>query len=182
MAIWVHALSPDDFFVWFKRILTVDEAFVWRCSVKEVFIKISQNSWENTCMGACKPATLSKKENPINLFSCEFCEIFKNIFFTEPLRTAASVPTGSIFVSWKNSLLFFHQSWNLPLLNYSEVDVIIPLVLKHKFFSRDMRLFEMLVFIIRIICILSNIWLMFSCLKRFILIVNGWLLISYDRV
>ena len=24
------------------------------------------------------------------MFSCEFCEIFKNIFFTENLRTAAS--------------------------------------------------------------------------------------------
>ena len=30
--------------------------------------------------------------------------------------------------------------------------------------------------------ILSNIWLMSNCLRRFILIVNGWLLISYDRV
>ena len=29
---------------------------------------------------------------------------------------------------------------------------------------------------------LSNIWLMFNCLNRFILIVNGLLLISYDRV
>ena len=36
-----------------------------------------------------------------------------------------------------------------------------------------MRLFKMLTFIIRIIWILSNIWLMFICLKRFILIVNG---------
>ena len=50
------------------------------------------------------------------------------------------------------------------------------------FFNRDMRLFEMLVFIIRIIWILSNIWLMFICLKRFILMVNGWLLIWYDSL
>ena len=49
-------------------------------------------------------------------------------------------------------------------------------------FNHDMRLFEMLVFIIRIIWILSNIWLMFNCLKRLILIVNGWFLISHDRV
>ena len=55
---------------------------------------------------------------------------------------------------------------------------------RHKFcslkisylFNRDRRLFEMLVFNIRIIWILPNIWLMFICLKRFILIVNGWLL------
>ena len=37
-----------------------------------------------------------------------------------------------------------------------------------------MRLFEIFIFIIRIIWILSNIWLMFLCLKRFILIINGW--------
>ena len=55
---------------------------------------------------------------------------------------------------------------------------------RHKFYSfkisylfnRDRQLFEMLVFIIRIIWILSNIWSMFICIKRFILIVNGWLL------
>ena len=40
-----------------------------------------------------------------------------------------------------------------------------------KFFNRDMRLFEMLTFIIRIIWILPNIWLML-----FVLTVNGWLL------
>ena len=37
-------------------------------------------------------------------------------------------------------------------------------------------------FIIRIIWILSNIWFMFIYLKRLILIVNGWLLTSYDSL
>ena len=32
-----------------------------------------------------------KKETLVQLFSCEFCEIFKNTFFTEHLRTTASV-------------------------------------------------------------------------------------------
>ena len=41
-----------------------------------------------------------------------------------------------------------------------------------------MRLFEMLIFIIRIIWILPNIWLMIICFKRFVLIVNGWLLVN----
>ena len=31
-----------------------------------------------------------KKETLAQVFSCEFCEIFKNIFFTEPLRATAS--------------------------------------------------------------------------------------------
>ena len=36
-------------------------------------------------------------------------------------------------------------------------------------FNRYIRLFEILIFIIRIIWILSNIWLMFNSLKRFIM-------------
>ena len=37
-----------------------------------------------------KPATLLKKEIMAQMFSCEFCEIFKNTFFTEHLRRSAS--------------------------------------------------------------------------------------------
>ena len=37
------------------------------------------------------PATLLKKETLAQVFSCEFCEISKNIFFTEQLRATASV-------------------------------------------------------------------------------------------
>ena len=40
-----------------------------------------------TCLS---PATLSKKETPTQLFSCEFSEIFMKIFFSEHLRTIAS--------------------------------------------------------------------------------------------
>ena len=56
-----------------------------RCSVKIVFLKISQISQENTCIGD------SKKEAPTQLFSCEYCEIFKNTYFQEHLRMTASV-------------------------------------------------------------------------------------------
>ena len=49
------------------------EAVVQRCSVKRVFLKISQNSQENT-----------KNEIPAQMLSCEFCEISHNIFFKEP--------------------------------------------------------------------------------------------------
>ena len=31
-----------------------------------------------------------KKETPAQVFSCEFCEIFKNTFFTEDLQMTAS--------------------------------------------------------------------------------------------
>ena len=40
--------------------MLVAEAFVWRCSGKNVFLKISQNSQENTCarvsfLTSCRP-------------------------------------------------------------------------------------------------------------------------------
>ena len=47
-----------------------------RCSVEKVFSEISQNSQEKTLA---------------QVFSCEFGEISKNTFFTEYLRTTASV-------------------------------------------------------------------------------------------
>ena len=51
-----------------------------RCSIKKVFIKILQSSQENTCARV----TLTQ------VFSCEFCKIFKNSFFTEYIRANAS--------------------------------------------------------------------------------------------
>ena len=37
-----------------------------------------------------RPATLKKKETPTQVLSSEFCEIFKNTYFEEYMRTAAS--------------------------------------------------------------------------------------------
>ena len=67
------------------------EAIVQRCSVKKVFLKIPQNSQENTCvrvsflikLHACN---FIKKEILAQVFSCEFCEISKNTFlYSTPL-------------------------------------------------------------------------------------------------
>ena len=64
------------------------------CSVK-VFLKISQNSQENTCAEvffnkvAARPATLLFKRNSAQAFSCEIFEIFKNTYFAEYLQTSA---------------------------------------------------------------------------------------------
>ena len=40
--------------------------------------------------GVRAPATLLKKETLAQVFSCEFCEIFKNIFFYRTPLVAAS--------------------------------------------------------------------------------------------
>ena len=69
------------------------EAAVQRCSVKRVFLEISQNSQENTCARVSfliKLKKFIKKETLAQVLSCEFCEISKNTFFHRtPLVTAS---------------------------------------------------------------------------------------------
>ena len=74
------------------------EAVIQRCSVKQVFLEISQNLQEDTCarvsflikLQASGLQLYLKKETLAQVFSCEFCEISKNIFFTENLWTTVS--------------------------------------------------------------------------------------------
>ena len=88
------------------------------CSVKKVFVKISQISQENTCgslflikMYVFRPATLLK-ESQTKAFYCEICEIFKNIYFEQYMRTTESV----VSFSW-------HLCQSLFLIN---LQVFIP--------------------------------------------------------
>ena len=55
-----------------------------------------------------------KKEILAQVFSCEFCEMFKNTFFTEHLRTTVSVPREFSFFCSETKLLAFnilHKLW-----------------------------------------------------------------------
>ena len=66
-----------------------------RCSIQKGVLKISQNSQENTCARVFFKIKLQawgliKKETLAQVFSCEFCEISKNTFFTDRLWTSAS--------------------------------------------------------------------------------------------
>ena len=70
------------------------------CSIKKVFLKIWQNSQENTVsetsfFKSCWPEACNvlKKATLTQVFSCKFCEIFKNTFFTEDIRVTASEST-----------------------------------------------------------------------------------------
>ena len=61
-----------------------------------MFLKISQTSQENTCVGvffyevaSLQPA-LFKKESNTSAFLCEVCETFKNTYFEEYLQTTVS--------------------------------------------------------------------------------------------
>ena len=65
---------------------------------KKVFLEISQNSQENTCARVsfliklqAQACNFIKKETLAQVFSCEFCEVSKNTFFTEHVWATASV-------------------------------------------------------------------------------------------
>ena len=64
-------------FIQKKVQVKISEAAVRRCSLKQVFLEISQ------CFGALKAYIFIKKEIQTQVFSCEYCEIFKNSFFVE---------------------------------------------------------------------------------------------------
>ena len=69
------------------------EGVTQRCSVKKVFLEISQNSQENTCARVSflmklqvEACNFIKNETLAQVFSCELCEISKNNFLIEHLR------------------------------------------------------------------------------------------------
>ena len=65
------------------------EAVAQRCSVKKVFLKILQNSQENTCarvsfrVAGLMPGTLLKKRLWQRFFSVNFAKILRTPFLTE---------------------------------------------------------------------------------------------------
>ena len=55
-----------------------------RFSIKKLFLQISQNSQENNC------ARASSLETLLQIFSCEFSEIYRTTLFTKHLWATAS--------------------------------------------------------------------------------------------
>ena len=88
-----------DFYI-FEELLNlhiiVAEAVVQKCSVKKVFLNISQNlqktpvlsSWKRLWPQSCN---YIKKETLAQVFSCKFCKILKNNYFNRTSLTAASI-------------------------------------------------------------------------------------------
>ena len=81
------------------------EVVVRRCSIKKVFLEISQNSQENSCARnyfliklQAKAWNFIKKESLTQMFSCEISEIFKNTFFYRTPATVASFMTSNIYL------------------------------------------------------------------------------------
>ena len=87
------------------------EAVARRCFIKKVFLEILQDSQENTCARFSfliklqvsglqlyqKRDNFIKKEILAQVFSCEFCEISKNIFFLQNTRWLL-LTLGKLFI------------------------------------------------------------------------------------
>ena len=82
--------------------ISYPEAVTQRCSMKKVFLQNLQNWQENTCVKfsffnkvaglwplACN---FIKKETLAQMFSCKFCKICKNSFFSRTSLVAVSLP------------------------------------------------------------------------------------------
>ena len=94
---------------------------------KKVFLQIPQKSRENTCARVSFLIKLQvlKVFSKLKVFSCEFCEIPNNTFFTEQRWTTASItssqlcmPTAlkwsSVSLTWVcHSLILFWLLWAL---------------------------------------------------------------------
>ena len=65
------------------------EAVTQRCSVKKVFLEISQNGQENTC--ARVSFSIKLQIEATQVFSCKFCKISKNTFSYRTSTVATSV-------------------------------------------------------------------------------------------
>ena len=59
--------------------------------MKKMVLEILQNSQENTFAWVSFLIKLQAKESLAQVFSCEFCEIFKNTFFYRTPLVAASI-------------------------------------------------------------------------------------------
>ena len=76
-----------------------------------MFLEISQNSQENTCARVSFLIKF-KKETLAQVFSCEYCEISKDTFFTEHLRATAS----------ENRFLFWLVTFADVILSINSID------------------------------------------------------------
>ena len=75
-----------------------------------VFLKIYQNSQENTCTGVLQYETLFKKKAPVQVFSCKFCEIFKHTYFVEHLRYFVEHLRTAAVLSYQLSVVSYQLS------------------------------------------------------------------------
>ena len=96
---------------WYFVMPYITEAVTRKCSVKKVFLKISQNLQENICARVsfliklqASACNFIKKETLTQMFSCEFCKIFKSTIFYRTLRWP---PPTLVSTQW-NTIRLLH--------------------------------------------------------------------------
>ena len=90
------------------------------------FFEILENSQENTHVRVLKRETLAQ------VFSCEFCEISKNTFFTEHLRTTASeVKQNEVFTIINRIFIFIWYQCNIE--NWFHYNIKFYIVLRYRY-------------------------------------------------
>ena len=97
--VWIHS---QTIFLWHGE----KQKQPPECSVGEgVLWNFAKFLGKHLCQSLLfdKVAVLRKKETLTRVFSCEFCEIFKNTFFTEHLWTTASKHQISTRVNQKKT-------------------------------------------------------------------------------
>ena len=105
------------------RLYFITVAVVRRCSVKKVFLEITQNLQKNTCArvfffykaAGLKPEACNfiKEETLAFVFSCEFCNISKNTFSCRAPLEAASVISQIDWRKLEAPYEMSSQSWVL---------------------------------------------------------------------
>ena len=100
----------------------LSEAVAPRCSVKKVFLNISQNSQENTCARVSLLITLLnfvKRETLAQVSSVKFVKFLRTLFFTKHLRQLLL-----FFSLWRKYFFYLRLSFYLCL--YSKELSFIP--------------------------------------------------------
>ena len=85
------------------------EAVAQSCSVKKVFLEISQNSQEKVSFFAT--CNFIKKETLVQVFSCELCKISKNTFLKRTALVAASVLSLCSSINHFQMFLWTFRVW-----------------------------------------------------------------------
>ena len=103
------------------------EAVAQRSSVRKVFLEISQNSQENTCVRVSFLIMLQALG--LHVFSCEFFEISKNIFLTKHLpwllldftKKYTSIHDGTIHICTIRNHTLLHYTHPYTIALYTSI-------------------------------------------------------------
>ena len=116
-----------------------------------------------------------KKETLTQVFSCEFCKIFKNTFFTERLRTTASADYLWVknydLPNWKQVSQSVAMSW-CAVINCNNKIIVKCLISDYPKIQAFIKIGFMLQAVQLIICHLKS-WYIQTILKRSALIPAG---------